>query len=102
MKKVTQTEPYGNTWESEVGDDGEFVRHNTGFRSQIRSDGSTDFSPASGRYHLYVSYACPWAHRTLITRVMKGLEEAITSREQVQHAPITSSTLSRISGRGFM
>ena len=78
MKKVTQTEPYGNTWESEVGDDGEFVRHNTGFRSQIRSDGSTDFSPGSGRYHLYVSYACPWAHRTLITRVMKGLEEAIS------------------------
>ncbi len=78
MKKVAQTECYGNTWESEVGDDGEFVRHVTGFRSQIRSDGSTDFPPASGRYHLSVSYACPWAHRTLFTRKLKGLEEAIS------------------------
>lgn len=78
MKKVAQTECYGNTWETEVRDDGEFVRHVTGFRSQIRSDGSTDFPPTSGRYHLYVSYACPWAHRTLITRTLKGLQEAIS------------------------
>ena len=69
---------YGNTWESEVSDDGEFVRHQTSFRSQIRADGSTDFAPESGRYHLYVSYACPWAHRTLITRKLKGLENAVS------------------------
>ena len=73
-----QKGPYGNTWESEVGEDGEFVRHQTSFRSQIREDGSTDFEPESGRYHLYVSYACPWAHRTLITRKLKGLQEAIS------------------------
>jgi glutathionyl-hydroquinone reductase len=60
-----QKDAYGNTWESEVSEDGEFVRHQTSFRSQIRADGSTDFAPESGRYHLYVSYACPWAHRTL-------------------------------------
>ena len=69
---------YGNTWESEVSDDGEFVRHQTSFRSQIRADGSTEFPPESGRYHLYVSYACPWAHRTLIARKLKGLEESIS------------------------
>jgi putative glutathione S-transferase len=74
----TQKDSYGNTWESEVTGDGEFVRHQTSFRSQIRADGSTDFAPESGRYHLYVSYACPWAHRTLITRKLKGLEDAVS------------------------
>ena len=73
-----QKDSYGNTWDSEVGEDGEFVRQQTSFRSQIREDGSTAFAPESGRYHLYVSYACPWAHRTLITRKLKGLQEAIS------------------------
>jgi putative glutathione S-transferase len=73
-----QKESYGNTWQSEVTESGEFVRHQTSFRSQIKEDGSTDFAPAAGRYHLYVSYACPWAHRTLITRKLKGLEDAIS------------------------
>ncbi|MEP0201324.1 MAG: hypothetical protein ABJ084_10865 [Halioglobus sp.] len=76
--KTDQKDTYGNTWESEVSDDGEFVRHQTDFRAQVRADGSTDFAPASGRYHLYVSYACPWAHRTLVTRALKGLEGAIS------------------------
>ena len=39
---------------------------------------SDNFKPASGRYHLYVSYACPWAQRTLIVRKLKGLEKAIS------------------------
>ncbi|HBB30634.1 MAG TPA: glutathione-dependent reductase [Cyanobacteria bacterium UBA8803] len=56
---------------------GRFVRNPTKFRNWVRADGSTDFAPESGRYHLYVSFACPWAHRTLIMRQLKGLQEAI-------------------------
>ncbi len=67
----------GNTWDREV-DDGEFVRRPAGFRSQIRADGSSDFLAERGRYHLYVSLACPWAHRTLIYRKLKGLEDVIS------------------------
>ena len=78
MKKPEQKSTYGNTWESEVSDDGEFIRHQTSFREQVRVDGSTEFKPEAGRYHLYVSYACPWAHRTLITRKLKGLEDIIS------------------------
>ena len=78
MQQANEKDAYGNTWKSEVGDDGEFVRHQTTFRDQIRADGTTDFAPESGRYHLYVSYACPWAHRTLITRKLKGLDDAIS------------------------
>ncbi len=78
MAKTTQHSSYGNTWESEVEDDGEFVRHQTSFRAQVRQDDSSAFPPALNRYHLYVSYACPWAHRTLITRKLKGLEQAIS------------------------
>ena len=55
---------------------GEFVRKASSFRNWVSQDG--EFQPESGRYHLYVSYACPWAHRTLIVRKLKGLEELIT------------------------
>ena len=78
MQRTSREDTYGNTWESEIEDDGEFIRHQTDFREQVRTDGSTFFPSASGRYHLYVSYACPWAHRTLITRKLRGLEDAIT------------------------
>jgi len=63
---------------------GEFVRVTSGFRNWITPDGSPGptgeggFSAEPGRYHLYVSYACPWAHRTLIFRVLKRLENAIS------------------------
>jgi putative glutathione S-transferase len=60
-----------------VRNEGEFVREPTVFRDWIRADGSTDFAPESGRYHLYVSYACPWAHRTLIFRNLKGLQDHV-------------------------
>lgn len=56
---------------------GHFVRPETQFRDWVRADGSSPYQAEADRYHLYVSYACPWAHRTLIMRKLKGLEEAI-------------------------
>ena len=58
--------------------EGRFVRQTTTFRDAITADGSSGFAPEPGRYHLYVSWACPWAHRTLILRKLKGLEAAIS------------------------
>ncbi|KAH7910114.1 glutathione S-transferase [Hygrophoropsis aurantiaca] len=55
--------------------DGSFKRGASSFRSWIKT--GTEFAPEKNRYHLYVSYACPWATRTLITRKLKGLEEII-------------------------
>ena len=63
---------------------GQFVRKDASFRNWITEDGrpgpsgSGGFAAESGRYHLYVSLACPWAHRTLIFRALKGLEEMIS------------------------
>lgn len=56
---------------------GKFNRTPTKFRDRITADGSSGFKSASGRYHLYVSLACPWAHRALIMRALKGLEDVI-------------------------
>lgn len=61
----------------ETGDDGSFQRQQSRFRHWIRADGSGDFPAAAGRYHLYVSYACPWAHRTILYRSLKGLTDVI-------------------------
>jgi len=57
---------------------GEFIRAESSFRNRISSDPNSKFPAQRGRYHLYVSYACPWAHRTLIVRNLKGLEDVIT------------------------
>jgi putative glutathione S-transferase len=56
---------------------GEFKRQEDAFHDWVKRDGSTAYKPAPGRYHLYVSLACPWAHRTIILRKLKGLEHAI-------------------------
>ena len=48
------------------------------FRAWVRADGASDFAPEPGRYHLYVSYACPFAHRALLGRALLGLEEAVS------------------------
>src|SRR5215472_17035097 len=57
--------------------DGSFVRQEDVFRQWVTADGSSGFPVEAGRYHLYVSYACPWAHRTIIMRALKGLESAL-------------------------
>ena len=57
---------------------GEFHRKPSSFRDAVSKDGSTSFKAEKGRYHLYVSYACPWAHRTLVGRALKGLEDVIS------------------------
>ncbi|MEY2564884.1 MAG: glutathionyl-hydroquinone reductase [Verrucomicrobiota bacterium] len=56
---------------------GEFNRQEDAFRDWVNRDGSTAYQPERGRYHLYVSLACPWAHRTIILRKLKGLEDSI-------------------------
>jgi putative glutathione S-transferase len=62
----------------EGADDGSFKRQASTFRNWVSGDGSAEFPVAAGRYHLYVARACPWAHRTLIGRMLMGLEDAIS------------------------
>jgi putative glutathione S-transferase len=63
---------------SETDTAGAFQRSDSRFRDWITADGSSGFKAEPGRYHLYVAYNCPWAHRTLIYRALKKLEGAIT------------------------
>ena len=63
---------------SSSGISGEFVRGATAFRDWVTADGSSGFRAEPNRYHLYVSYACPWASRAVIVRRLKGLEGAIS------------------------
>lgn len=71
-------------WYDTKASGGAFVRSTAKFRNWITKDGSAGrsgeagFPAISGRYHLYVSHACPWAHRTLIFRALKDLEDHIT------------------------
>lgn len=70
-------------WYETTSTGGRFVRKASQFRNWITPDGSPGstgqggFTAEPNRYHLYVSYACPWAHRTLIFRTLKGLQEII-------------------------
>lgn len=63
--------------ENEIGEGGSFVRQRSAFRDRVSADGSTELPAEADRYHLYVSLACPWAHRSIIARRLKGLEDAI-------------------------
>ena len=71
-------------WYDTAASGGRFVRKDSAFRNWVTPDGAPGptgrggFKAEPGRYHLYVSLACPWAHRTLIMRALKGLEEAIS------------------------
>ncbi|MEH6577702.1 MAG: glutathione S-transferase family protein [Amphritea sp.] len=70
-------------WYETADSDGEFIRESAGFRNWVTADGEAGssgvggFKATAGRYHLYVSLACPWAHRTLIFRKLLGLEDLI-------------------------
>ncbi len=71
-------------WYDTKSTGGRFVRREAQFRNWVTPDGtpgpsgSGGFAAEPGRYHLYVSLACPWAHRTLIFRALEGLEDAIS------------------------
>jgi putative glutathione S-transferase len=73
-----------DTWYDTKASGGAFVRSTTAFRNWITPDGSAGstgaagFTAQSGRYHLYVSHACPWAHRTMVFRAIKELNDHIT------------------------
>ena len=62
---------------AEQSDRGEFHRQEDRFRDWVSNDGSTPYPAEAGRYHLYVSLACPWASRTIIVRHLQGLEDVI-------------------------
>ena len=75
---------WSTAWYDTEKTDGKFVREDAGFRHWITADGAAGptgtagFKAESGRYHLYVSHACPWAHRTMIYRHLKALDAHVT------------------------
>lgn len=64
--------------EGHLAGSGSLVREPTPIQGRVTADGSSGFRAESGRYHLYVSLACPWSHRALLMRRLKGLEYAIS------------------------
>jgi glutathionyl-hydroquinone reductase len=86
MEKMTMGLLVDGLWQEDVSrtKDGHFVRPQTRFRNFVTADGGPGpsgeggFPAERGRYHLYVSLACPWAHRTLIFRALKKLEDAVS------------------------
>lgn len=75
---------WSDQWYDTKSTGGKFKRSDAGFRNWVTADGSAGptgaagFAAESGRYHLYVSLACPWAHRTLILRKLKDIEQHIS------------------------
>jgi putative glutathione S-transferase len=86
VETIIRREPMGllvdGRWKDEWYDTkstaGRFVRKETSFRNRVTADGSSGFKAEADRYHLYVSLACPWAHRTLILRKLKKLEDIVS------------------------
>ena len=65
-------------WYDTARSGGDFVRAASGYRHWVSADDASQFPAQPGRYHLYVSLACPWAHRTLIVRKLKALEDVVS------------------------
>ena len=80
---LLQNGQWVDQWYETQSNGGEFRRQESRFRSWVTADGAAGptgregFKAEPGRYHLYVSLACPWAHRTLIFRQLKDLQELI-------------------------
>ena len=93
-------------WYDTHSSDGRFIRSEAQFRHWISADGSAGpsgeggFAAEAGRYHLYVGLACPWAHRTLIFRRLKGLEQHISV--SVVHWHMDEDGWSFAPGRGVV
>ncbi|MCA9401196.1 MAG: glutathione S-transferase family protein [Candidatus Omnitrophica bacterium] len=75
---LLQNGQWVDQWYDTQSSQGKFVRQDSQFRNWVRMDGTTPFIPEKNRYHLYVSLACPWAHRTIIFRKLKKLEDMIS------------------------
>jgi putative glutathione S-transferase len=94
----------------EQSGDGRFVRQGDAFRDRVRADPSSPFPAEAGRYHLYVSLACPWAHRTIIVRRLMGLEDAIGMtvldpiRDELGWAfrPVPGASLDPVNGFAYL
>ncbi|MFV1873101.1 MAG: glutathione S-transferase family protein [Oleiphilus sp.] len=74
---LLQNGQWVDQWYDTKATDGKFTRQASRFRDWVSTEEGARFPPESGRYHLYVSLACPWAHRTLIFRALKDLEQHI-------------------------
>ena len=81
---LLQNGVWRDQWYETKASKGRFIRSESLFRNWVTEDGSAGptgvggFKAEPGRYHLYVSHACPWAHRTMIFRALKGLEDKIS------------------------
>jgi len=78
MSGYLQNGEWHDGWYDTRASKGDFVRTTSAFRHWITEDGSSGCKAEAGRYHLYVSLACPWACRTLIARTLKGLQDVIS------------------------
>jgi putative glutathione S-transferase len=108
---TTPLKTTGNTWLNEISSDGAFVRAATSFRGTVLRESSHLHAAEPNRYHLYVSLACPWAHRTQMVCALKGLEDLISV--DVVHPYLTdkgwsfdtdfdAATGDRVSGYSFL
>lgn len=110
MKKATikAGKDWKNAWYDTEATGGRFERHDSLFRNWITADGSPGptgiggFTAEAGRYHLFISLACPWAHRVLIFRKLKNLEDIISISNSRTYMGPDSWTYEPEQGRIFL